>query len=142
MSASKIERKIDEIQDYIANCKYKALSKDIIMVNREEIDALVEELRDVVPEEVDKYQEVLQQKDEIFADAKNKAAALIKKATDQMNRQISEDEVMKQAVEQANALVAAANTQAQTTTDTANAQAQAVMNDANSQAQKILDDAK
>ena len=41
MSASKIERKIDEIQDYLANCKYKALSKDIIMVNREEIEALV-----------------------------------------------------------------------------------------------------
>ena len=104
MSSNKIERKIDEIEDFLETCKYKPLSKDYILVNRERIDTLVEELRDVIPDEVARYREVLDQKDAIFADAKDKAQALIQKATEQMNQQINEEEVMKQAYEQANQL--------------------------------------
>ena len=90
MSSNKIERKIDEIEDFLETCKYKPLSKDYILVNRERIDTLVEELRDVIPDEVARYREVLDQKDAIFADAKDKAQALIQKATEQMNQQINE----------------------------------------------------
>lgn len=141
MSSTKIEKKIDEIEDFLETCKYKPLSKDYIMVNRERIDTLVEELRDVIPDEVERYQQVLMQKDEIFADAKEKAAALIKRATDQMNQQINEEEITKQAYDQAQQVVAAANAQAQDTTDKASAQAQDIITQAQEQAQSILQQA-
>ena len=38
MSSNKIERKIDEIEDFLETCKYKPLSKDYILVNRERIE--------------------------------------------------------------------------------------------------------
>ena len=36
--SSKIEQLIDEIEDYIASCKYQTLSNSKIIVNKEEID--------------------------------------------------------------------------------------------------------
>ena len=36
--SSRIEQLIDEIEAYIDNCKYKAFSTDVIMVNKAEID--------------------------------------------------------------------------------------------------------
>lgn len=43
--SSRIEQLIDEIEAYIDNCKYKAFSTDVIMVNKAEIDELLRELR-------------------------------------------------------------------------------------------------
>ena len=43
--SSKIEQLIDEMEEYIDNCKYKAFSTDVIMVNKAEIDDLLRELR-------------------------------------------------------------------------------------------------
>ena len=42
---SKIELLIDEIQDYIDSCKYKAFSNNIIMVNKDEMDSYLMELK-------------------------------------------------------------------------------------------------
>ena len=39
--SSKIEQLIDEIEEYIDGCKYQALSNTKIIVNKEEIDALL-----------------------------------------------------------------------------------------------------
>ena len=43
--SSKIEQLIDEIEDYIDGCKYQPLSNSKIIVNKEEIDELLRELR-------------------------------------------------------------------------------------------------
>ena len=51
MSSNKIEHKIDEIQDYIDQCKYKPFSKDYIEVNHEKLEGYMEELREVIPDE-------------------------------------------------------------------------------------------
>ena len=39
--SSRIEQLIDEIEEYIDNCKYQPLSNTKIIVNKEEIDELV-----------------------------------------------------------------------------------------------------
>ena len=54
--SSRIEQLIDEIEAYIDNCKYKAFSTDVIMVNKAEIDELLRELRMKTPEEIKQYQ--------------------------------------------------------------------------------------
>ena len=43
--SSRIEQLIDEIEEYIDSCKYQALSNTKIIVNKEEIDELLRELR-------------------------------------------------------------------------------------------------
>ena len=43
--STKIEQLIDEIEDYIENCKYVPLSNNMIKVNKDEIEELLRDHR-------------------------------------------------------------------------------------------------
>lgn len=111
--SSRIEQLIDEIEDYIDGCKYQPLSKTNIIVNKEEIDELLRELRMKTPDEIKRYQKIITNKEAILNDARAKAEALIKDATVQTTELINEHEIMQQAYAQANEVVRMATTQAQ-----------------------------
>ena len=49
--ASRIEQIIEEIEEYIDGCKYQALSSSKIIVNKDELEELLNELRSKTPEE-------------------------------------------------------------------------------------------
>lgn len=121
--SSKIEQLIDEIEDYIASCKYQTLSSTKIIVNKEEIDSLLRELKMKTPDEIKRYQKIISNKEAILNDAREKAAALIQEATDQTNELINEHEIMLQAYEQANEVVTLASAQAQEILDSATIEA-------------------
>lgn len=110
---SRIEQIIEEIEEYIDGCNYSPLSKKNIVVNKEEIEELLRELRMKTPEEIKRYQKILANKDAILADAQAKAESIVNQANLQLNEMISEQEIMKQAYAQANAVVEAATAQAQ-----------------------------
>lgn len=110
---SRIEQIIEEIEEYIDGCNYSPLSKKNIVVNKEEIEELLRELRMKTPDEIKRYQKILANKDAILADAQAKADAIVNQANIQLNELISEQEIMKQAYAQANAVVEAATAQAQ-----------------------------
>ena len=88
--SSKIEQLIDEMEEYIDNCKYKAFSTDVIMVNKAEIDDLLRELRMKTPEEIKSCQKIIQNREAIIEDAKQKAQKLLNDAALQTNELISE----------------------------------------------------
>ena len=111
--SSRIEQLIDEIEDYIDGCKYQPLSKTNIIVNKEEIDELLRELRMKTPDEIKRYQKIIANKEAIRNDARSKAEALIKDATVQTTELINEHEIMQQAYAKANEVVRMATTQAQ-----------------------------
>ena len=121
--SSRIEQLIDEIEAYIDNCKYKAFSTDVIMVNKAEIDELLRELRMKTPEEIKQYQRIISNREAILDDAKQKAKELIDNATVQTNELISEHQIMQQAYAQANEIVELATKQAQEILDNATTEA-------------------
>lgn len=121
--SSKIEQLIDEIEEYIDNCKYQTLSNTKIIVNKEEIDELLRELRMKTPDEIKRYQKIISNKEAILNDAKGKAEALINAATVQTNELINEHEIMQQAYAQANEVVTMATHQAQEILDNATIEA-------------------
>ena len=110
---SRIEQIIEEIEEYIDSCNYSPLSKKNIVVNKEELEELLRELRMKTPDEIKRYQKMLANKDAILADAQSKADAIVNHANLQLTEMISEQEIMKQAYAQANAVVEAATVQAQ-----------------------------
>lgn len=120
---SRIEQIIEEIEEYIEGCSFQPLSKRNIVVNKEEIDELLRELRMKTPDEIKRYQKMLANKDAILSDAQAKADAIVKQANVQLNELISEQEIMKQAYAQANAVVEAATAQAQEILNNATADA-------------------
>ena len=89
----------------------------------EEIEELLRELRMKTPEEIKRYQKMLTNRDAILADAQEKAEVIINQANLQLTEMVSEQEIMKQAYEQANAVVEAATIQAQEILNNATADA-------------------
>ena len=112
--ASRIEQIIEEIEEYIDGCKYQALSSSKIIVNKDELEELLNELRSKTPEEIKRYQKIISNKEAILADAQAKAREMVEQS-----------EVMQSAYAQANETVNNANQQAQEILD-------AATNDANS----------
>ena len=117
--SSRIEQLIDEIEEYIEGCKPKFMSSTEIIVNKDEIDELLRELRMKTPDEIKRYQKIISNKEAILNDAKAKAEALINEATVHTNELINEHEIMQQAYAQANEVVQIATKQAQEILDSA-----------------------
>jgi len=124
--SSRIEQLIDEIEEYIDSCKYQPLSNTKIIVNKDEIDELLRELRMKTPDEIKRYQKIISNKEAILNDAKEKAQALINEATEHTTELINEHEIMQQAYAQANEVVQLATRQAQEIVDDAMREANAV----------------
>lgn len=123
--ASRIEQIIEEIEEYIDNCKPQTFSSSKIVVNREEMEELLNELRVKTPEEIKRYQKIISNKEAILADAQAKADSIIAQAQVKTDELVSEHQIMQQAYAQANEVVMIATKQAQEILDNAT-------NDANS----------
>lgn len=121
--SSRIEQLIDEIEEYIDGCKYQPFSNTKIIVDKEEIDELLRELRMKTPDEIKRYQKIISNKEAILNDARAKAEALINEATLNTNKLINEHEIMQQAYAQANEVVTMATQQAQEILDNATIEA-------------------
>ena len=117
--SSRIEQIIEEIEEYVDSCKYQPLSTTKIVVNKEELEELLRELRLKTPDEIKRYQKIISNKDAILADAQAKADGMIQEAQIQTNELVSEHEIMQQAYAQANEVVTAATEQAQQILDNA-----------------------
>lgn len=124
--SSRIEQLIDEIEEYIDSCKYQPLSNSKIIVNKEELEELLRELRMKTPDEIKRYQKIINNKEAILNDAREKAEALINEATVHTNELINEHEIMQQAYAQANEVVTLATQQAQEILDNATVEANSV----------------
>ena len=68
---SKIEQIITEIEEYIDNCKFQPLSTSKIIVNKDDIDELLAELRLRTPDEIKKYQKIIANKDDILSNVQS-----------------------------------------------------------------------
>ena len=100
--SSRIEQIIEEIEEYIDSCKFQPLSTTKIIVNKDQMDELLRELRMKTPDEIKRYQKIIANKDAILADAQAKADGMIQEAQIQTNELVSEHEIMQQAYAQAN----------------------------------------
>ena len=116
---SKIEQIITEIEEYIDNCKFQPLSTSKIIVNKDDIDELLAELRLRTPDEIKKYQKIIANKDAILNDAKERSEAMIAEATAHINQLVSEHEIMQKAYNEANQIIEQAQTEAQGILDSA-----------------------
>ncbi len=134
---SKIEQVITEIEEFIDNCKLQPLSSTKIIVNRNELEELVDELKENIPEEIKKYQRIIANRDAILKDAQDKAEEMIRKANEMTAQLVSEHEIMQQAYKEANGVIENANKEAEAIIDKATADSNALKSATN----QYLDDA-
>ncbi len=121
---SRIEQLIDEIEEYIDSCKYQPLSTTKILVNKEELEELLVELRLRIPDEIKQYQKIISNQEAILSEARSQADTMVAEATAQTNELVNEHEIMQRAYSNANEVIEQANVQAQAIVENA-------VNDAN-----------
>ncbi len=117
--SSRIEQIIEEIEEFVDSCKFQPLSSTKIVVNKEELEELLRELRMKTPDEIKRYQKIISNKDAILEDAQTKADAIIADANAQAQKIVSESEVMQAAMQQSHQLIEETNAQAQEIVDKA-----------------------
>ncbi|MBQ8800224.1 MAG: ATPase [Lachnospiraceae bacterium] len=105
MSTKRIEQLIEEIFEFVESCKASAFSSNKVIVPKEELYDLLDELRLKVPEEIKRCQKMIANRDAIIADAEDKAAAIEQAARAQAQVMINENEITQQAYYQANEMV-------------------------------------
>ncbi|MCD8121387.1 MAG: vacuolar family H+-ATPase subunit H [Clostridiales bacterium] len=123
---SRIEQLIGEIEEYVDSCKFQPLSSTKIVVNKEELEELLVELRLGVPDEIKKYQKIISNQDAILNEAHAQADAILAEATAQTNELVNEHEIMQKAYAEANRVVEEAQYQAQQIVDNAIADANGI----------------
>ena len=161
---SRIEQLISEIEEYIDGCKPQAFtnSKKII-VDKDEMEELLVELRLRTPDEIKKYQKIISNKEAIISsaqeeadgilgraraeaekllsDAKETAEQTLSEAEKSKEEMLSDHEIIQQAYQQASDLMEQTNAQAQQLAEQASAQAQQMVEQASAQAQQLVNDA-
>lgn len=123
---SKIMQTIEDIYAFVENCKMQPLSATKVIVPKDELYDLLDELRSKTPEEVKRYRKMLSNRAQIIANAENQAAEILADAKEQYNAMIEEHAIVQEAYRQA----------AETRTE-AERQAQAILQAANEDAREI-----
>lgn len=130
MQSSRIEQEIDDIFDFVESCRMQRLSSTKVVVPKDELYDLLDDLRRDVPEEIKRYQKILRQRDAILEDAENKAAAILSDAQEQYKALVEEHAIMKKAEEEAAITVNEAEQRAEQIVANARAQAEEIGNGA------------
>ena len=111
--ASKIEQTIDDIYEYLDSCKYAAFSnKESIIVNKDDIYELLEELRNSTPDEIKTARKIAANQEAIIEQARQRASDMLAKAEEKQGELIEKNEIMQQAYAQAVEVVNQANVSA------------------------------
>lgn len=123
MGVSRIEQLIEDIYEFVESCKVQLLSTTKVIVPKDELYDLLDELRLRTPDEIKRYQKIIANRDAIIADAEEKASAILADADSKAHSLVNEHEIVQQAYYQANEILANANTQAERILSSANADA-------------------
>ncbi len=123
---SRIEQGISDIEAYLDDCKFQPFSNTKIIVDKDQLEDMLAELRLKTPEEIKKYQKIINNKEAILNDAKEQADAILDAAKVQTEELINEHEIMQRAYAQANQLIEQATAQAQSILDNATEDANSI----------------
>jgi vacuolar-type H+-ATPase subunit H len=112
MGASRIEQLIEDIYEFVESCRMQPLSSTKVIVPKDELYDLLDELRLRTPDEIKRYQKIIANRDAIIADAEEKAEAILRQTRDKAQELLNEHEIMQQAYYQANEMIMQASEEA------------------------------
>ncbi len=99
-----VEAKLHQLERLVAEAKTVPLSASI-MVNRAEVDGLVADVRDAMPDELTQARWVVKERDEILARAEADADRILHDARVERDRLVTQQEVARAAEREAARLV-------------------------------------
>lgn len=140
MGTSRIEQLIEDIYEFVESCRMQPLSSTKVIVPKDELYDLLDELRLRTPDEIKRYQKIIVNRDAIITDAEEKAAVILTEASEKAKVLLDEHEIMQQAYYQANELVSNASAEADKIISAANEDANQIMQGALNYTNEMLTD--
>jgi len=113
MGASRIEQLIEDIYEFVESCRMQPLSSTKVIVPKDELYDLLDELRLRTPDEIKRYQKIIANRDAIIADAEEKSEGILRQTRDKAKDLLNEHEIMQQAYYQANEMIMQASEDAE-----------------------------
>ena len=123
MGASRIEQLIEDIYEFVESCRMQPLSSTKVIVPKDELYDLLDELRLRTPDEIKRYQKIIANRDAIIADAENKSEQILANTRDKSKELLNEHEIMQQAYYEANEMIMQASQEAERVRREANEEA-------------------
>jgi hypothetical protein len=113
MGASRIEQLIEDIYEFVESCRMQPLSSTKVIVPKDELYDLLDELRLRTPDEIKRYQKIIANRDAIIADAESKAEGILVQTREKAKELLNEHEIMQQAYYEANEMIMQASQEAE-----------------------------
>lgn len=126
MAKKGIEEMISEIEIFIDNCKYKPLSSSMIIVPKDDLEQMLNELKLKLPNEIERCKKIMRNKEAILADARTRADSIITESVAEANKLVDQSQIVELANIRANEIL-----------DMARSQADQIVNEANADANEI-----
>jgi cell division septum initiation protein DivIVA len=99
-----VEAKLHQLERLIADAKMVPLSASI-MLNRADVEELVADVRDALPEELTQARWILKERDQILERAESDAARLLEDARREADRLVSDEQVVAGAQREAERVI-------------------------------------
>ncbi len=106
-----ITGRLQQLEELVAEAKSMPLSTSVL-VNREEVLELVQEMRASLPEEIKQARWVVKDREQLLTKARKDAEGIIQQALEEQKRLVSQEEVVKASVHEAERLLDEARGQA------------------------------
>jgi vacuolar-type H+-ATPase subunit H len=95
---------IDKLDDVIHNARTVPLT-DSVMIDREEIYDILDQMRSTIPEEIKQARWIVKERQEMLAEAKAEAERIVAEAKEKAARLASEEDVVRLAEKQAKEII-------------------------------------
>jgi cell division septum initiation protein DivIVA len=95
---------IDKLDDVIHNARTVPLT-DSVMIDREEIYDLLDQMRSTIPEEIKQARWIVKERQEMLAEAKQEADRIVAEANEKGARLASQEEIVRLAEKQAKEII-------------------------------------
>ena len=100
-----IEDLLDELYDVLDKGWALPLSGGKTMIDGEEARQILDELREVIPDEIRKAKAIVADREQILAEAQREGETMIRVAEEKAKAMVNQDEVVRQAQAKANDLI-------------------------------------
>ena len=95
---------IDKLDDLIHNARSVPLT-DSVMIDREEIYDLLDQMRSTIPEEVKQARWIVKERQEMLAEAKQESERIVSEANEKAGQMAAQEEIVRVAERQAHEIV-------------------------------------
>ncbi len=126
MGKKGVEDMIADIEDFVEGCKYQPLSSNKIVVPKDELIRMLNELKLKLPSEIERCKKIMRNKEAILASARTRSDAIISESVNEANRLVEQNHITELANARANEIL-----------ESARAESTQLVNDAKEEATQV-----